>query len=58
MRNAFLLLPLLFLAGCSLAGNIFQAGVITTLMMVLLVVAVLFFVAKKFRGGKKDTGER
>ena len=59
MRSVTLVLLLsLLVSGCEIIGNLFQAGMAVGVIAVLLVVIVLFWVAKRFRGGKPDTGDR
>ena len=53
MRTLWLLLLILStisLAGCELAGNIFQAGAWVGAIFVILVIAIVGFLAAKLRG--------
>lgn len=44
------------LAGCKLAGDIFQAGLVIGIITVLLIVAVIAWVVRKFRGPRGPRG--
>lgn len=51
--NLFRLLTIVALAlasaGCELAGNIFQAGMIVGIILVILLMAIVLWVARKVR---------